>query len=82
MAIDDAIRAAADQKDARRRLCALQQGPQPKPVKEFISRILPLYPDRMRRASRRALRHVFTSTHHYHSALIHRTAKARAKEQA
>jgi hypothetical protein len=82
VAVDDAIQAAKTLKDARKRLSALQQGPQPKQIKEFITRLLPLHKDRMERTAQTAIRRVFTSTHHYQSALIHRTAKARPKGDA
>jgi hypothetical protein len=82
VAIDDAINQAKTLKGIRKSLHALQQAAQPKPVKEFIRRLLPLPEDRMKRTTQSAIRRVFTSTHHYRSALIHRTAKARAKEQA
>jgi hypothetical protein len=77
VAVADAITQAQGIKDARRQLSALQQAPQPKPVKEFIRRLLPLHKDRMERTAQAAIRRVFTSTHHYASGLTNRTAKAR-----
>jgi hypothetical protein len=77
VAIDDAINQAKTLKEIRKSLHALQQAAQPKPVKEFIRRLLPLHEDRMKRTIQTAIRRVFTATHHYEMAMIHRTKRAR-----
>jgi hypothetical protein len=83
VAIDDAIKEAKSTRQARAKLRALLESPrQIEQTKKFIERIIELRKDRMERYAQSALRRVFTSTHHYQSALINRQRKARAKEQA
>jgi hypothetical protein len=77
VAIDDAINQAKSLKEVRKSLSALQQAAQQKIVKEFIGRLLLLPSDRMKRVIQTAIRRVFTATHHYEMAMIHRTKRAR-----
>jgi hypothetical protein len=79
--IDDAICKAKNLKTAKVRLQALLEKPLHDLSKEFIRRLLRLHSDRLKRTSQAALRRTFTSTHHYKSALINRTSKARAKNK-
>lgn len=75
--LTDAIKAAKHTEQARKKLNALLQQPQPQVTKELIRRLLPLNSDRMERIAVSALRRVFTSTNHYEGALMNRTRKAR-----
>jgi hypothetical protein len=81
VAIDDAICKARNAGHRTKRLQALLASPLHDLSKEFVRRLLRLPSDRMKRTVQSAIRHTFTSTHHYCSALIHRTSKARAKER-
>lgn len=81
VAIDDVICKAKNISHRQKRLQALLASPLHDISKEFVRRLLRQPSDRMKRTVQTAIRHTFTSTHHYRSALIHRTGKARAKEK-
>jgi hypothetical protein len=76
--IDDAICKAKNLKAGRKRLEALLNTPLHEQSKEFVQRLLHLHSDRMKRTTAAAIRRVFSSTHHYDSALMNRCRKARA----